>query len=95
MATTVKPLRTGAGNVAVNQYVIWDSRNERRFFQSYDVIVCVQYKGETLLDENYWDYSRTTMRYLSQFLGHYTDETRKKIKEGKYKLANLNSDMSW
>ena len=63
MATTVKPLRTGAGNVAVNQYVIWDSRNERRFFQSYDVIVCVQYKGETLLDENYWDYSRTTMRY--------------------------------
>ena len=81
--------------MAVNQYVIWDSRNERRFFQSYDVIVCVQYKGETLLDEHYWDYSRTTLRYLSQFLGHYTDETRKKIKEGKYKLANLNSDMSW
>ena len=60
MATKVKPLRTEAGNVARNQYVIWDSRNERRFFQSYDVIICVQYQGETLLDEHFWDFSRTT-----------------------------------
>ena len=49
MATKVKPLKTGAGNVASNQYVIWDSRNERRFFQSYDVIVCVQYKEKLCL----------------------------------------------
>ena len=82
MATKVKPLRTEAGNVARNQYVIWDSRNERRFFQSYDVIVCVQYQGETLLDEHFWDFSRTTMRYVSQLLGPYTADTRRKFMGG-------------
>lgn len=37
-----------------------------------------------------WDYSQTTSKYCSQFLGEKAIETRKKIKEGKYVVTRLN-----
>lgn len=45
---------------------------------------------EITLDEYYWNYSRTTSKYRSQFLGETTKETQAKIDSGEYKLANLN-----
>lgn len=61
------------------------------FFQSYDSIIVKQdFKGQIWLDENYWDYSRTTGKYRNLFLGENKKETLKKIKDGTYKLANLN-----
>lgn len=64
-------------------------------FQSYDSIIArITYKGWDTpiveLDKNYWDYSRTTSKYRNEFLNEGTQETRQKIKEGKYKLVNLN-----
>ena len=42
------------------------------------------------LDKNKWDYSTTTGRYRNRFLGENINATRKKIKDGTYKLDDLN-----
>lgn len=73
-----------------NQFIIHTP--EGRFFQSYEtVIVHETNDGETILDKNFWDYSVTTTKYRNKFLGETTAETRKKIKAGIYKLADLNN----
>lgn len=63
-------------------------------FQSYNSIIAKQisngWERTTILDEKYWNYSRTTSKYRSLFLGESTKETLSKIKDGKYRLANLN-----
>lgn len=80
------------GNKVANQFIVHTP--EATFFQSYNsIIVKTTFEdGErvTYLDEYYWNYSRTTSKYRSLFLGENTKETEQKIKDGKYKLANLN-----
>ena len=81
-----------------NQFVItkYDNRGytSKKFFQSYDsLIVLVDYtkKGRQIyLDKYYWDYSKTTGKYRNQLLGEGIEETRSKIKNGTYKLKDLN-----
>jgi hypothetical protein len=61
------------------------------FLQSYNVtVVKIASNGETFLDCNYWDYSKTTGKYRNQFLGKTKVETARKIMTGQYKLVNLN-----
>lgn len=87
-----------SGNPVANQFVILVKSNDKDqagfdsiYFQSYQTIIAVKdYQGNVTLDKNYWDYSRTTGKYRNEFLGEYTDETKKKIKSGEYKLAELN-----
>ena len=79
-----------SGKVA-NQFIIHDDEGNN-FFQSYSSIIAkIDRGGSVTLDEIYWDYSRTTSKYRAQFLGESTERTRRKIKSGEYKLANLNS----
>ena len=59
-------------------------------FQSYNSIICVKANGETYLDQNRWNYSRTTSRYRNIFLNETTVETVKKIGLGTYAMADLN-----
>jgi len=60
-------------------------------FQSYHSVIAIRSEsGEITLDESDWDYSNTTGRYRNLFLGEGIAETRKKIKSGVYKLADLN-----
>ena len=60
-------------------------------FVSYGQKIAIKtWSGEVMLDEDYWDYSRTTSKYRREFLNEGTEETRKKIKSGEYKLGNLN-----
>tara|TARA_R110002167_G_scaffold13253_1_gene55614 strand:+ start:147 stop:428 length:282 start_codon:yes stop_codon:yes gene_type:complete len=73
--------------IATNLYYEW--------FQSYDVLVGKKsyFNGvlmNTYLDPTYWDYSKTTGKYRSIFLGEKKKETETNLKEGKYKLINLN-----
>lgn len=77
------------GNAVANQFFI--TTNNGRFFQSYRSIVAkVDNKGQVWLSAD-WDYSRTTMKYLYQFLrgfGWYNlnaSEVRKLIKSGTFK----------
>jgi len=72
-----------------NQYTIRLGPN--RYFQSYGSLICMRdSNGKIFLNENKWDYSRTTGKYRNRWLGEDIAETRKKIKLGIYKLVNLN-----
>ncbi len=90
-----------SGHPVANQFIITEHGNgalgnfgKRLTFQSYNSIIAIitYWPEETRieLDENYWDYSVTTGKYRNQFLGEGIAETRKKIKDGTYKLADLN-----
>ena len=80
------------GNPITNQIIISDYKKDKETFQSYHAIIVIKdyKKGKTTLDEYYWNYSRTTSKYRNIFLNETTQETKKKIKDGTYKLTNLN-----
>ena len=86
----VKNFISNNGNPIANQFLI--TEKDKEIFQSYTSIIAVKnYKTQkTYLDEFYWDYSVTTGKYRNMFLGEGIAETRQKIKDGVYKLKNLN-----
>ena len=73
-----------------NQFII--HYNEWLIFQSYDSIIAVttDSKNYILLDEKYSNYSRTTSKYLYQFLAMNRKEIVEKELEGKLIYTNLN-----
>ncbi len=77
-----------SGSPVANQFIIYTSEGE--YFQSYDSIIAFNDNGEITLDENTWNYSRTTSKYRNEFLDETTAETRAKIESGKYELEDLN-----
>ena len=85
----VKNMYSDRGNTVPNQFII--TTNDGEYFQSYSSIIARRFNGQTYLDEYYWDYSRTTVKYRNKFLGEYTADTKKKIKTGEYILTDLNS----
>lgn len=90
------------GRSIPNQFIITDEENPMsgnavEYFQSYKSIIVKRDKfraGETnrqvWLDVNKWDYSKTTGKYRNIFLGEDKKTTEKKIKDGIYKLVDLN-----
>ena len=86
LVSNMESPRTGAP--VANQFII--STDEGLYFQSYRTLIALKQNGKVYLDENSWDYSRTTGKYRNRFLGENTAETRKKIKSGEYILINLN-----
>lgn len=85
----MKVVNMESKGAVANQFLI--RMDDCVVFQSYDSIIAVKFFDgrKTLLDERYWDYSSTTGKYRNQFLGENIAETRKKIKDGTYVLANL------
>ena len=86
----VKNMRSSKGNKIANQFIIDDGN--KRYFQSYKSIIALKdfKKGVVYLDSYYWDYSTTTGKYRNIFLNENINQTRQKIKNGVYKLINLN-----
>ena len=88
------------GNVVPNQIIIEDKKRKEVIFQSYGTTIAKKITNNNIsnivLDENYWDYSRTTLKYLTKFIFDFmhiatnTKEIRKHIKDGNIKLSNLN-----
>jgi len=92
------------GNKVANQFIIegkeyyhstgvsWE--RDIKVFQSYDSVICKIYYacGEQIvqLDTKYWNFSKTTSKYLNQFLGETGKETQEKIDTDEYVLMNLN-----
>jgi len=70
--------------VAANHGIVHDGNKSTLF--SYDSCVAQVDGGKVLLGPN-WDYSRTTMKYVGQFLGTNAAETRKLIETGEYKTG--------
>lgn len=79
---------------AANQFIIVTS--EGHYFQSYRSVIAFRptvngyFVDGVILDAHYWDYSTTTGKYRNEFLGEGTAETRAKIADGTYQLADLN-----
>lgn len=92
MRTKVTNMRSSKGNLVANQFILYTP--EATYFQSYNsIIVKTTFedgKRVVYLDEFYWNYSKTTSKYRSEFLGENTNETKQKIKNGLYILADLN-----
>lgn len=57
---------------------------------SYDVKICAKTPAGVLLDNTYWNYSKTTSKHRNLFLDEKLEDTKKKIKNGEYKLIDLN-----
>jgi len=92
---TIKKIKTyqmtspRSGSPVANQFEIYTP--EGRYFQSYRSIIAFVDKFDKIsLDEYYHDYSRTTSKYLTQFLDMNTQERRKAIKDKEITLTNLN-----
>lgn len=82
-------MESSRGNTVPNQFII--KTDEGTYFQSYNTVIAFRANsGEVTLDEDKWDYSRTTAKYRNLFLNMTTKEIIKLIDEGKIKLANLN-----
>jgi len=82
-----------SGNPVANQYEI--ETDKYYIFQSYGSIIAKRersFLGKVILDPYYWNYSRTTLKYLKQFLGVNlsSKEIEERIKNGTYKTRNLN-----
>ena len=89
MKIIVSNMHSTNGNLVPNQFKIYTS--EGSYFQSYrTVIAFIDNNGKVFLDENSWDYSRTTSKYRNLFLNKNTQEIKQLINEGEYKLKNLN-----
>lgn len=81
-----------SGREVANQLVI--KVNECIYFQSYKTIIAKKCNGEVTLSTS-WDYSRTTLKYLYQFLRDYCfffnvrgkKDVEKLIKDGIIKVA--------
>ena len=78
-----------SGRAVANQFKIYT--DEGVYFQSYGTLIAFKaYGGEkTVLNEQYWDYSRTTGKYRNEFLNETIQETRKKIETGEYILQKM------
>tara|TARA_R100000231_G_C5229854_1_gene136318 strand:+ start:247 stop:516 length:270 start_codon:yes stop_codon:yes gene_type:complete len=89
MKVKVSNMYSTNGNLVPNQFKIYTS--EGSYFQSYrTVIAFIDNNGKVFLDEDSWDYSRTTSKYRNLFLNKNTQEIKQLINEGEYKLKNLN-----
>ena len=75
-------------SLANNQYVI--EHNGVTYFQSYDVIVAKKSRGKIILDKDYYEYSRTTIKYRNMFLGLLSVSVKEAIRDGKITLGKLN-----
>lgn len=94
----VENLRSSKGNFVPNQFLI-DTKTAY-YFQSYRSTICKVSKtnGKIYLDSFYWDYSRTTSKYLYNFLGQFYRyglnkkeiEKLDKDKESVFEFKNLN-----
>ncbi len=82
-------LTSSNGNKIPNQLEII-CKNGTKYFQSYNSIIVKQTYNNTYLDSYYYNYSRTTSKYRNIFLNESTKEIESKIKQGIYKLVNLN-----
>ena len=85
----VNNLTSRNGNFVPNQFKIYHNNNV--FFQSYQTIIAkIDKSGKTILDTFALEYSRTTSKYLYQFLGYDRKEILKRIKDKSIILKNLN-----
>jgi len=80
-------MKSNKGRTVPNQYVM--RLNNCNVFQSYETVIAIHdYKENVVyLNEDYYDYSRTTARYRNKFFDLTTKEIKEKIKEKQFLLT--------
>ena len=94
----VEQMTSRSGNVVPNQTILSDMTGKT--FVSYGSKIVYQSKDrasdglplEIIVDENYWDYSRTTGKYRNEFMNMGVQDVRNHIKEGRIQVGNLNRE---
>jgi hypothetical protein len=94
----VEQMTSRSGNVVPNQTILSDMTGKT--FVSYGSKIVYQSKDrgsdglplEIIVDEHYWDYSRTTGKYRNEFMNMGVQDVRNYIKECRIKLGNLNRE---
>ena len=84
----VENMTSNNGNKIANQFIIY--QDDQVFFQSYDSMIAMAQDHYIELDVNYWNYSKTTVKYRNKFLNMTTKEVENAIKNGLITLTNLN-----
>lgn len=98
----VTNMNSARGNAVPNQFVIENVAIEidgiliqGTVFQSYKTVIALYTVDNVLyLDEKYWDYSKTTMRYLNAFLQEHTfhkSAAKQIVEDNRCILADLNA----
>ena len=77
------------GREIANQFIIEDGG--KIYFQSYSTIIAVKEAGKITIDTDAENYSKTTSKYLYQFLNTNRKSLLQDIKEGRIIRANLNA----
>ena len=87
----VQNMVSSTGKKIANQSII--ETEGGYYFRSYESIIAFKPKAElckVVLDAKYWDYSPTTRKYRNIFLNEDKKTTERKLKGGRYILADLN-----
>lgn len=77
------------GREIANQFIIEDGN--KVYFQSYKTVIAVKEAGKITIDTNAENYSRTTSKYLYQFLNTNRKSLLQDVKAGRIIRANLNA----
>ena len=87
LGISIQSMVSSNGNAVPNQFIIYSAHGRMfRSYQSNIAFIPHDEPGTIYLGED-WDYSRTTMKYLNQFLnGQSAAETRAKLASGQYIL---------
>ena len=78
------------GNQVANQFLIYTKKGV--YLKSYSTLIAFKpNEGKLKLDKNYWDYSRTTLKYLNKFTRYQSKkDILKAIENKQITLTNLN-----
>ena len=77
------------GREIPNQFII--SHEGKIYFQSYQTIIAMKEAGKITIDTNAENYSRTTSKYLYQFLNTDRKSLLQDVKAGRIVRADLNA----
>lgn len=82
-------ISNSTGREVANQFII--VHEGKVYFQSYQTIIAVKEAGKITVDNNAENYSRTTSKYLYQFLNTDRKNLLQDVKAGRIVRADLNA----
>ena len=88
----VENMTSNKGNKIANQFIIYD--DDKVYFQSYNTKIAMIQDHYIELDAKYWNYSKTTSKYLNEFFKLFMNispkEIKANIKDNTFFLTDLN-----
>jgi len=77
-------------NIVIEHSFTGKDEDKLRWCQSYDKIIAFDTGKKIILDTDFWNFSAPINKHRCAFLCETMKETIQKIKDGTYKMENLN-----